>query len=284
MNSDCNRLGNGRNLFRIAAVFGLVLFAQCRPSPTDEAMTHMLDPDPTAQPIDISIPLVAGEGRTSAWYVPPIVIEPVRANGFVGSVAEGGSVNFRDIAFNPHGHGTHTECMGHITEVVHSVNAVKIPWLMTCDLVTISPAQAENGDLILDLETLQAACPSPAEALVIRTTPNDLVKMTRAWSNTNPPYITAEAMAYLVESSVMHLLIDLPSVDREVDGGELAAHHVFWGIPEAPRPQATITEFIYVPDSVPDGPYWLNLQTAPFENDATPSRPLLIPASKQQTP
>lgn len=247
-------------------------------------MKDHLVPDMTAEPIDISIPLAAGEGRTSAWYVPPIEIEPVRAIGFVGSVAEGGSVNFRDISFNPHGHGTHTECMGHITEVVHSVNAVKIPWMMTCDLVSISPVQTEKGDLVIDLETLQAACPSPAEALAIRTTPNDLKKMTRAWSNTNPPYITAEAMRHLVKQGVIHLLIDLPSVDREVDGGELAAHHVFWGIPDSPRPQATITEFIYVPDSVTDGRYLLNLQTAPFENDATPSRPLLIPIQNPQTP
>lgn len=277
MNSDDNRLGNGRNLFGIAAVFASMAFVHCRTPEPHTTMKDHLVPDMTAEPIDISIPLAAGEGRTSAWYVPPIEMEPVRANGFVGSVAEGGSVNFRDISFNPHGHGTHTECMGHITEVVHSVNAVKIPWMMTCDLVTISPVQTENGDLVIDLETLQAACPSPAEALAIRTTPNDLKKMTRAWSNTNPPYITAEAMRHLVKQGVIHLLIDLPSVDREVDGGELAAHHVFWGIPDSPRTKATITEFIYVPDSVSDGRYLLNLQTAPFENDATPSRPLLIP-------
>lgn len=284
MNSDDHRLGNGRNLFGIAAVFASMAFVQCAPPESQKTMNGHLIPDPAAEPIDISIPLAAGEGRTSAWYVAPITMEPVRANGFVGAVAEGGSVNFRDIAFNPHGHGTHTECMGHITEVVHSVNAVKIPWLMPCDLVTMNPVKQENGDLILDLATLKAACPSPAEALVIRTTPNGPEKMTRAWSNTNPPYITAEAMRFLVARGVMHLLIDLPSVDREVDGGELAAHHVFWGIPDAPRTEATITEFVYVPDQVADGSYLLNLQTAPFENDATPSRPLLIPIQKSQTP
>jgi hypothetical protein len=39
---------------------------------------------------------------------------------------------------------------------------------------------------------------------------------------------------------------------------------------------ATITELVYVKDEIPDGRYDLNLQTAPFVNDATPSRPLLI--------
>jgi hypothetical protein len=76
----------------------------------------------TDQPIDISIPLVSGKENLTAWYVDPPRFEPVRANGFIGSVAEGGSVNFKDIYFNPHGHGTHTECLGHITRDVYSVN------------------------------------------------------------------------------------------------------------------------------------------------------------------
>jgi hypothetical protein len=34
---------------------------------------------------------------------------------------------------------------------------------------------------------------------------------------------------------------------------------------------------IYIDDAVEDGDYMMNLQTAPFENDATPSRPILYP-------
>ncbi len=69
----------------------------------------------------------------------------------------------------------------------------------------------------------------------------------------------------------------MPSVDREEDGGALEAHKAFWGVPEYPRPDATITELIYVPNTVVDGKYLLNLQMAAFENDACPSRPLLFP-------
>ena len=36
-----------------------------------------------------------------------------------------------------------------------------------------------------------------------------------------------------------------------------------------------ITEFIYVPNAVKDGEYLLNLMIAPFDNDATPSKPIL---------
>ena len=73
-----------------------------------------------------------------------------------------------------------------------------------------------------------------------------------------------------------HLLLDLPSVDPEHDGGALAAHKAFWGLPDRPRHGATITELIAVPDTAEDGLYLLNLQTAALENDASPSRPILI--------
>ena len=67
----------------------------------------------------------------------------------------------------------------------------------------------------------------------------------------------------------------MPSVDKEVDGGVLAAHHVFWNYPENTQTHRTITELIYVPNDVYDGSYLLNLQIASFENDATPSKPVL---------
>ena len=52
-------------------------------------------------------------------------------------------------------------------------------------------------------------------------------------------------------------LVDLPSVDREVDGGRLEAHHAFWGLPDNPRHHCTITELVYVPSNAPDGMYLL---------------------------
>ena len=95
-----------------------------------------------SQAIDLSL-VLAGNGKAnpSAWYVDDPKMVPVRGEGFVGAVAEGGSVNFRDITFNPHGHGTHTECLGHITQDIHSVDACfrNMPSLMPCSLVTLTP-------------------------------------------------------------------------------------------------------------------------------------------------
>ena len=117
--------------------------------------------------------------------------------------------------------------------------------------------------------------PHQAEALIIRTLPNTSKKKTRQYSNTNWPYLTEKAAAYIRRCGVQHLLIDLPSVDKEKDGGELLAHHAFWNYPNDTRFNATITELIYVPNAVKDGDYILNLQIASFENDASPSKPVL---------
>ena len=84
-----------------------------------------------------------------------------------------------------------------------------------------------------------------------------------------------DMISKLREKGIDHLLIDLPSVDREQDNGQLLAHHAFWNYPEQTRLQSTITEFIYVPNEVADGMYLLNMQIAPFENDASPSKPVL---------
>ena len=232
-----------------------------------------------SQAIDLSL-VLAGNGKAnpSAWYVDEPKMVPVRGEGFVGAVAQGGSVNFREITFNPHGHGTHTECLGHITPDIHSVDACfrGLPSLMPCSLVTLTP-QEVGSDQVLDMDLLDKVTGPWGEAVAIRTTPNGDDKRTRAWSNTNPPYITAAFMNRLVQSNVKHLLVDLPSVDKEIDGGRLEAHHAFWRVPNHPRYRCTITELIHVPDSVPDGLYLLNLQVAPMDNDAAISRPVLHP-------
>jgi len=243
----------------------------------------------TKKPIDISIPLVHGKENLTAWYVDPPRFEPVRANGFIGSVAEGGSVNFRDIFFNPHGHGTHTECLGHITEEVHSVNQTLRSFFCSALVITIRPEIQLNEkdgieDLVITSPQVRNAIAgiNQVEALVLRTLPNRKAeKVGKAYSATNPAYLTNDINDILDELKVKHLLVDLPSVDRESDEGKLIFHHTFWKVPQAPDFERTITELIFVPDEVPDGAYILEMQVAPFENDASPSRPVLYAISSE---
>jgi hypothetical protein len=134
---------------------------------------------------------------------------------------------------------------------------------------------ASQGDWVVSEESLEGFDLN-VEALIIRTKPNDASKCTRQYSGTNFPYLTIGAMQRIVDAGVQHLLIDLPSVDREEDGGALAAHHLFWNVPSEPNFQKTITELIYVPNEIIDGEYVLNLQLSNFANDAAPSRPMLF--------
>jgi len=225
-------------------------------------------------PLDISIPLRAGIPNVNAFYIPPVKIEPFRFGSFVGSVESGGSCNVNNILFNPHGNGTHTECVGHISKETFTINQCLKDFFFIAELVTIVP-ESRGEDKIITRALLEKALKTKPEALILRTSPNAGEKTNHQYSGTNPAYLSEDAAAWMAETGVNHLLLDLPSVDREDDGGKLLAHHAFWKYPHATRSKATITELIYVPDAIPDGTYLLNLQIASFENDASPSKPVL---------
>lgn len=236
----------------------------------------------TSQPIDISLPLSNTDNNPKAWYVENPVFEPVRTEHYTGSIKEGGSVNFRNIFFNPHGHGTHTECLGHITEEVYSINKTLKEFFYKAQLVSIKPKQVLNDEGTYDyvIEEDQLELSKDVQALIIRTLPNDEGKKSKNYSNTNPVYLDVKCAQKIIDQGIDHLLVDLPSVDRESDNGELAFHHAFWEVPQSPNFERTITELIFVKSEIKDGNYILNFQVAPFENDASPSRPVLYKITK----
>jgi arylformamidase len=236
----------------------------------------------TDEPLDISISVNANSDSVRAWYLDKPIIEPVRTDAFLGSVEEGGGVNFRNIFFNPHGHGTHTECCGHITEKIYSINQTLKKFFVPALLITIEPEKIWNDahntfDEVITKKQLETLI-NPlveVEALIVRLMPNSLKKRSVNYSDTNPAYFQKEVVDLLDEMKVVHFLTDLPSVDREIDGGELAFHHRFWNVPNLPDLTRTITELIFVENTIVDGEYILDLQVAPIENDASPSRPIL---------
>lgn len=240
------------------------------------------------KPIDISIHTDESSACAKAWYVDPIKIEPVLTDLFTGSVKAGGTVNFRNIFFNPHGNTTHTECVGHIANEVYNLQDHLTNFFFKTQVITLQPTNYQGeetewrkkGDLILMLEQFKDCIDKDSEALIIRTTPNTIAKMTQQWSASNWPYLDHEAATYIAEQGIKHLLIDLPSVDRELDGGKMLSHRNFWNYPTKTRFDATITEMIYVKDEIKDGNYFLNLQPASFVNDASPCKPVIYTAKK----
>ena len=243
----------------------------------------------SGSPIDLSVPVNPHSGLPRAWYKGPATAEPVRSDGWTGSVAEGGKVNFRDITFNPHAHGTHTETREHIRDAFRPIDALArsggLPFLMPAVLVDALPHQhpSEQGDdWIVSLDTLASTIEDiqrwAPTAILLRCTTGDVH---RDWSNSNPPHLEAGFAERLVDLGIEHLLIDLPSVDREIDGGVLRAHNAFFGSDPTTRPNATISELLCIPQGACAGLGLLAMQVSPFVNDAAPSRPVWFPADVQ---
>ncbi|EFX60135.1 hypothetical protein DAPPUDRAFT_345211 [Daphnia pulex] len=111
------------------------------------------------------------------------------------------------------------------------------------ELISVYPTMLENGDKIIDVPHLSMIShKGVAKGIIIRTLPNDNEKLERQYSETNPPYITNEAMKMIVDYGYDHLMIDTPSVDREYDE---------------------------------DGLYLVQNQIINVKMDAVPSRPIL---------
>lgn len=224
----------------------------------------------TSEGIDLSIPL----GKTdevSAYGLPKSEISIFKAGGFIGDVNQGGSCNVRDIKLSPHGNGTHTECVGHISKEYKTVYDTLKNFLFTSTLITV-----DTQDFI-SAKHLAALPKQPlTDALIIRTTPNTEQKLTANYLGASAPYLTADAMSLIVDWGIKHLLVDLPSVDHESDP-DLKSHHIFWKQDLEGTSEKTITELIYVPNHVKDGHYLLNLMVPSIYCDAVPSKPIIYP-------
>jgi len=155
------------------------------------------------------------------------------------------------------------------------VNEVLKTFFFTAKLISLEPENRGEDRVISEAQIRKNLQHEEEEALIIRTLPNYIDKRTKKYSNTNWPYLEESAAKYIRECGIKHLLVDLPSVDKEKDEGKLLAHKAFWGHPKNTRFDASITELIYVANKIEDGKYLLNLQIASFENDATPSKPVL---------
>jgi kynurenine formamidase len=241
-----------------------------------------------ASPHSIAIPLDFAGPQPACFGAPPARARPL---------LESASVRCDVLTLTPHCNGTHTECIGHVTEERISVADVVSGGACVALLVTVDPVAAANtnedtdpppapGDRLITAAALAAAAarhagPAP-EALLVRTERTAAVPAREYRGPAPAPYLSRQAARWLVEAGILHLVLDVPSADRAEDGGRLTAHRLFFGLPalsrraaEASRPRASITELAWMPPQVADGFYLLDLQIPAFATDAAPSRPLL---------
>ncbi len=265
---------------------------------------------------DLAIPQTFTSSQPNHFGVAQATRRPVREGGFIGALSEGGGCNVDAIELIPHCNGTHTESMYHIVESDGAVPSLQLPPLFLAWLISVEPIPAtassesyqpalDPADQVITRERLVAryqqvqtavaeliAEREPANfGLILRTLPNAPHKIqARYGTEVMPSFLTTQAIAWIAER-FDHLLVDLPSIDRTYDEGRLSNHHVFWRIAQGgQRPESTaakektITEMIFVEDSIGDGLYLVNLQTPAWESDAAPSRPILFPIRPVQDP
>lgn len=247
-------------------------------------------------PAELGIPLDFAGDQARAFYLEPARAVAVEAEGFVGDRRRGGSANCETLTVTPHGNGTHTECVGHITMDRHYLVDIETPPLLPAVLITVTAANLSStddtyrgnsspDDEVICEEALQRALDA-LEPLDRRFTTAVVLRLSnrspvlRDHSGTNPVYLTDQASRWLRDRGCDHLLVELPSVDREDDGGGLSSHHTFFGAtpdepPDGAARSRTITEMIAVPRSASDGPYALALQVPRLHTDAAPTRPVL---------
>ncbi|WP_444995926.1 cyclase family protein [Aliikangiella sp. IMCC44359] len=251
----------------------------------------------------IAITLLPNGQQPSHFGAPACTSKTLEGDGFIGDTTRGGSCNVKQLSIIPHCNGTHTESVSHIVDQSFPVFRAIEDSLFPCVLITVEPQIADNVNeqylpefssennvitqsmlkkLLSDYKNEQIA------GLVIRTLPNESNKTTCIYSKTNyPTYLTNDAMNYLVERQVKHLLVDFPSVDKMYDEGMLSNHHIFWQIKQKSHQldqyslvHKTITEMVFVKNEIKDGFYLCNLQIPEIETDAVPSRPVLYPLKK----
>lgn len=241
-----------------------------------------------ARPVELARPLAFDGSSPRHFAAPAAQAQAFSIGGFSGEVATGASCNCRTITLTPHCNGTHTECVAHLT--VDALDAWRVVPRTPVTAIVVSVVPERTGeDRCITRAKLAAAWQRAAAAAPERDAPQALILRTLADEGDDlvddaaamAPYVTADAAGWIVEQGIAHLVLDLPSLDRTHDGGLLAAHRVFFGLPpgsrrlaDAARPHATITELAHIPGSLADGPCLLAWQVPAIAGDAVPSRPL----------
>lgn len=249
--------------------------------------------------IDLSIPMSFDATDPNLYGIPPSVKTAFEVEEMIGDTRRGGSCNADTLTLTPHCHGTHTESIGHILHERRGINRVAPLGMLPCTLISIHPesllAAGESSRPSLSpsdfgitkrllSQQLDGCVDEWLTAVLIRTMPNEPGKRAKKYIDNTTPFFSMEAISYLAERRVEHILVDLPSLDRLHDQGEMAAHRTWWHIEkgehvarEGAHNLRTITELIFIPDELPDGQGLVSIQIPSFESDAAPSRPVFYP-------
>ncbi len=209
------------------------------------------------------------------------IAAPQHSGDFIGDLESGGSCNVPIVSCNIHCTGTHTECISHIQN-----SKFKIPdkcprgFIPAC-LITVEPVAANaikdsyhfdiSNSIVISEELIKSKLSTSCKALIVRTLPNDQSKLSRNYDDQPAPFFTNDAIHYINELGIMHLLVDIPSIDKPDDGGLLGNHRLFFDHGD------TISELLFIPNDLLDGFGFLQIQIPNWNLDSAPSRPIFFP-------
>ena len=257
----------------------------------------------TKESIDISIPYKFNGEQPNFYDVNPGKSIPLIYGETTFSVVAGAGCNVSEISMNIHCTGTHTECVGHLLENPGDIGMVLTDIIIPSVLITVDRSSfietietyhcpVNDSEWVVSRESIQREVEKwkthQPLALIIRTTPNAENKKYYKFNINPPPFFTNDALRYISDSDIQHLVVDLPSIDRISDNGILGNHRIFWGDGQNakgevnPDSKNTITELAFISNDVRDGFYFLNIQLPHFECDAAPSRPILIKSVQRE--
>lgn len=241
--------------------------------------------------VSLALTLDFAQPHPRHFGAPAATTEAFRAGSFEGDVTRGASCNCRRVTLIPHCNGTHTESASHLTVEQRPLHELLPAGPLPALLLTVPavPADASDEDSI--------PAPQAADRLITRAallsawsrhaSARPVVLLLRtgtSWNDEAPPFLSQQLAQELAARDVMHLVTDLPSVDRLEDEGRLTAHRLFFGLPpgstrlaDAMRAAATITELASFPAALADGPCAVQIQIPAWSGDAVPSRPLYLP-------
>lgn len=261
-------------------------------------------------PLSIAIAQSFSEQQPNHFNAPPAQKQPMKIGDFIGDTEQGGSCNVSELKLNPHCNGTHTESIAHICDLSNErsllIGDITLPPLIPCTLISVAPSRGvecsesyvpdfNHEDWVITATQLQLALAqvdnAQLQSLVIRTLPNESSKQWQKYhQDQQPAFFTIDAIRYLNERGVEHIIVDLPSLDRLNDDGKMSAHHTFWQVMEEQSQPTihsliykTITELAFINNDINDGFYFLNLQLTALLTDATPSKPVLYQAQRLST-
>tara|TARA_Y100001970_G_C14021868_1_gene743962 strand:+ start:124 stop:924 length:801 start_codon:yes stop_codon:yes gene_type:complete len=244
---------------------------------------------------DLSIPIDINKKSPSFYDEKPIIIKYYKdQDNKIWSTKDGAPCNIPIIDLNIHCGTTHSECRSHITKESLTISEVIKDFFIPSILLSVEPQDTinnetyhcnfNNKDSIITERLLKKHLElykgKSIKAIIIRTLPNiENEVLSKDYNKEHNPFFSNEAILYIKSLGIEHLIVDIPSIDRFDDGGNLGNHQIFWGLTDIPN-NNTITELAFISNEIKDGFYILSLNVSNINLDASPCRPIIYPILK----